>query len=399
MRVRFLFFLSLLGFTLACRDDEQSATAPDPSPALATAASALVFSQVSAGVSHTCGVTSDNRLFCWGDGVLGDGATSTTTRLVPVPVGGTLRFRQVSAGGNTCAITTDNRAYCWGYNNLGQLGDGTTSTRLTPVPVTGGHLFRTIQTGGGHTCAVRASDDRAFCWGSNRYGQLGIGNNTGPEGTFDAHSSKPVAVVGGLTFGHVSPGDNHTCGVTTDNRAFCWGLNQNGAVGDSSTSAFRVRPTRVAGKRQYRQIDAGRDFSCAVTVGNRAFCWGSGARGQLGNGLAKNARYPRAVAGGLSFDRVSTGDLHACAETTGNRAYCWGWSWSYGTLGAGTLNNSLTPVAVVGGLFFAQVTAGDQHTCAKTSAGRAYCWGGPGEMLGTGGYASSSVPVPVAGPM
>jgi len=403
MRIHLLLSLSLLGLTLACQEDAESPTAPDLRPALATTASTLVFAQVSAGVSHTCGVTTDNRVYCWGYGVLGDGATSTTTRRVPVAVGGALRFRQVSAGGpNTCAISTDNRAYCWGYNDFGAIGDGTTTTRLTPAPVIGGHLFRTVQTGGGHTCAVTASDDRAFCWGYNAYGQLGIGNNTGPEGTstFDFHSTKPVAVTGGLTFRQVNPGDYHTCGVTTDNRAFCWGRNLNGAVGDSSTSALRVRPTRVAGGRQYRQIDAGLDFSCAVTTGNRAFCWGSGAFGQLGNGVAKNVRYPRAVSGGLSIARVSTGQLHACATTTGNRANCWGYAWSYGTLGDGTLNrSSLTPVAVAGGLFFDQVTAGDQHTCAKTSTGKAYCWGGPGDELGTGGFESSSVPVAVVGPM
>jgi hypothetical protein len=56
-------------------------------------------------------------------------------------------------------------------------------------------------------------------------------------------------------------------------------------------------------------------------------------------------------------------------------------------------------VAVAGGLFFDQVTAGDQHTCAKTSTGKAYCWGGPGDELGTGGFESSSVPVAVVGPM
>ena len=69
-------------------------------------------------------------------GELGDG--TTTKRLVPVPIGGTLRFRQVGAGGgNTCAVTTDNRAYCWGDNVLGMVGDGTTTSRLIPTPVAG----------------------------------------------------------------------------------------------------------------------------------------------------------------------------------------------------------------------------------------------------------------------
>ena len=77
MRIRFLFSLSLLGFTIACREDAESPTAPDISPALATTASTLVFTQVSAGRDHTCDVTSDSRLYCWGliSGAVGDGTT------------------------------------------------------------------------------------------------------------------------------------------------------------------------------------------------------------------------------------------------------------------------------------------------------------------------------------
>jgi alpha-tubulin suppressor-like RCC1 family protein len=405
MRTHLLLSLSLLGLTLACREDAESPTAPDPSPALATTASALVFAQLSAGNAHTCGVTSDNRLYCWGanlDGELGDG--TTTKRLVPVPVGGTLRFRQVSAGGqNTCGVTTDNRAYCWGFNLLGTVGDGTTTgPRLTPVPVTGGHLFRRVEVGRYHVCAVTSSGDRAFCWGDNRSGQLGIGNNTGPETiSSGGFSSKPVAVSGTLTFRHVAAGAAHTCGVTTDNRVFCWGSNRYGAVGDSSTALLRLRPVRVAGTRQYRQVDAGPEYTCAVTLGSRAFCWGQGLYGRLGNGEApKNSRYPRPVSGGLSFDRVSTGDVHACAETTGNRAYCWGNN-SGGELGDGTTTDRLTPRAVVGGLFFSQVSAGGEHTCGRTSVGRAYCWGYGGTgALGTGTTdIVNPTPVPVAGPM
>jgi alpha-tubulin suppressor-like RCC1 family protein len=94
MRRHFLLSLSLLGLTLACREEAESPTEPASSPALATTAASLVFAQVSAGSVHTCGVTSDNRLFCWGDntgGQLGDGTMAN--RFAPVPVGGALRFR------------------------------------------------------------------------------------------------------------------------------------------------------------------------------------------------------------------------------------------------------------------------------------------------------------------
>jgi alpha-tubulin suppressor-like RCC1 family protein len=401
MRKCLLLSLGVLGLTLACREDGDSPTAPDPSPALATTAATLVFTQLSAGNAHTCGVTSDNRLYCWGanlDGELGDG--TTTMRLVPVPIGGALRFRQVSAGGFiTCGITTADRAYCWGSNFLGAVGDGTTTgPRLTPVPVAGNHLFRRVEAGPEFACAVTLSD-RALCWGRNTTGELGIGNNTGPEATPVAHSSRPVPVAGSLSFRHVAPGTQHACGVTTDNHIFCWGSNRRGAVGDSSTALVRLRPTRVVGTRLYREVDAGRDYACAVSLASRAFCWGDGTQGQLGNGGSMNARYPRPVAGGLSFSHVSAGDVHVCGETTGNRAYCWGQN-AAGDLGDGTTTDRLTPVAVVGGLFFSQVSAGGEHTCGKTTEGRAYCWGfGTTGALGNGqAEFETPVPQPVAGP-
>ena len=144
------------------------------------------------------------------------------------------------------------------------------------MAVTGGHLFRTVQVGLVHACAVRASDDRAFCWGNDLYGQLGIGNNTGI-------SIKPLAVTGSLTFRHVVTRTFHTCGVTTDNRAFCWGLNRYGAVGDSSTSWLRLKRSRVTGPG-IPSGGRGARYTCAVTIGNRAFCWGAGTLGQLGAG-------------------------------------------------------------------------------------------------------------------
>jgi alpha-tubulin suppressor-like RCC1 family protein len=91
------------------------------------------------GFFHTCGETTQNRAYCWGDnssGQLGDG--TTTRRLTPVAVAGGLFFSQVSAGAATCGRTPAAVAYCWGYNGEGAVGDGTTTTRLRPVPVAGG---------------------------------------------------------------------------------------------------------------------------------------------------------------------------------------------------------------------------------------------------------------------
>lgn len=405
--------LALSAFALGCRDDAASPTESAPlTPAEnPSAAVALGLWQVSSGAEHTCGVTTNNLAYCWGYnefGQLGEGTNTgpepcsgavgpfpCSTR--PVLVAGGHRFRQVSAGSfHTCGVTTEFRLYCWGSNDDGALGDGTTTQRLTPVAVAGGRQFRQVDVGYSHTCGV-TTDKRAFCWGNNVYGQLGDGTTT--------QRLTPVAVAGGLTFKQVSAGTGHyyfTCGVTTTNRAYCWGRNNYGQLGDSTEAVRRVRPSLVAGGRQYRQVDAGYYHACGVTTDHRAYCWGHGRYGQIGNGQTYLSFWPRAVSGGLSFRRVSAASSHTCGETTTNLAYCWGLN-TYGQLGDGTTTQRLRPVAVIGGARFAQLSAGDFHTCGKTSAAVAYCWGdGFFGQLGNGNSSFGAValtPDRVLGPM
>jgi alpha-tubulin suppressor-like RCC1 family protein len=352
----------------ACREDAESPTAPlVAEPEVASATQALTFRQVSGGAAHSCGVTTDDRAYCWGlgsYGQLGDG--TEMTRAAPVAVAGGLRFRQVSAGGlHTCGVTTDNRAYCWGAN-FGALGDGTTTGRLTPVAVTGGKLFRQVSAGSIHTCGVSYPDDRAWCWGDNGVGELGDGTTTS--------RLAPAPVAGGRQFRNVSAGQEHTCGVTTTDRAFCWGMNEFGQLGDSTDVGARLVPSRVAGGRRFRQVDTGASFTCGVTTSDRAFCWGNGRVGQIGDGKTILRFWPRAVSGMHVFTRVTAGGFHACGVTAENRTYCWGWNLQ-GAVGDGTISMRTTPVAVVGGLRFGQVSGGSTHTCARTTAGAAYCWG------------------------
>lgn len=408
-----LWFAGAVLSGISCRNDDVAGPVDPganavPSSVPAAAAAALAFSQVSASGGsfqpHTCGVTTDNRAYCWGSNHIGQLGVGTNTgpencplpsvsrdacSTRPVAVLGGLRFRQVSAGGtHTCGVTIDYRAYCWGANHASQLGDGTTTGRLAPVAVAGGLKFRRVDGGFLHTCGVSYPDDRAYCWGWNVSAQLGDGTKT--------QRLSPVAVAGGRLFSHVSAGQFHTCGVTTSGVVFCWGRNQEGQLGDSGT-VNRRRPSQVAGTRRFRQVDAGERHTCAVANSSRAFCWGDGQSGQIGNGKRYMSSWPRAVSGGLSFDRVTAGGSHTCGETNTNRAYCWG----FGTaLGDGTSGVALTPVAVAGGLTFSQVSAGGDYTCGKTTAAVAYCWGdNDSGNLGDGTTGERLTPRPVAGPI
>ncbi|MBK6763962.1 MAG: hypothetical protein IPG68_12145 [Micrococcales bacterium] len=118
----------------------------------------------------------------------------------------------------------------------GQLGDGSTTGSPTPIPVDvsgvlSGKEVTTIRAGGGHTCVVAAS--RAYCWGWNAFGQIG-------DGTIAASMPLPTAVdtsgvLDGKNVTAVRVGAYHTCALA-DGEAFCWGENVDGQLGDGTTT-------------------------------------------------------------------------------------------------------------------------------------------------------------------
>src|SRR5437773_11781124 len=71
-------------------------------------------------------------------------------------------------------------------------------------------------------------------------------------------------------------------------------------------------------------IAAGQWHTCGLTTDGAAYCWGRGASGQLGNGSTTDSPNPVAVSGGLTFSALTTGNDHTCGLTTSGAAYCWG---------------------------------------------------------------------------
>ena len=391
----FLAASALLLAALGCREDAESPTEPEAAPGPAVPGNyeeeeqELSFWQVSAGKGHTCGITTSSQAYCWGyngSGALGNGTSDWTdpNNLRPIDVATTLRFRQIDAGDyGTCAVTTDDRVFCW--------GSFYTSSSTLPVQVGGNLRFRQVSASGEHACAIRYDDRRVYCWGWNAYGQLGDGTTTS--------RSTPRPVAGGRRFRQLTGGERHTCGLTTADEIFCWGSNRWGQVGDNSSPWVNVpQPSRIASSLHFSHVGAGTYHTCAVTTDSRAFCWGNGKSGQIGDGKTYLRFTPGAVAGGLLFRRLTGGRYHTCGETTTNRAYCWGSS-SFGALGDRVVgaSTSLKPAPVVGGLYFKQLSAGGLHTCGKTTASVGYCWGYNGwGRLGDGTTTDRASPTKVA---
>jgi alpha-tubulin suppressor-like RCC1 family protein len=226
---------------------------------------------VSPGALHNCGVTLLEDAYCWGAnsnqnaGQLGNGTTTDT--FVPTLVAGSFKFSRIASGNNhTCGLRTDGNAFCWGQNGSGQLGDGTTTARTSPTAVGGGFTFEFIGSGSGFSCALTAQPDgKVYCWG----GISGV-----PQLT-------PITYTGAPAFTSLTVGGAHACALTADATAYCWGMNNFGQLGDSSTTR-RNSPTRVAGDLRFTQISAGFLHTCGLTTNGAVACWGNNRSGELG---------------------------------------------------------------------------------------------------------------------
>ena len=358
---------------------------------------------ISAGGDHTCALLTTGEVFCWGSNVygqLGDGANSSKT----TPVAVNELHSGVAAIGagyvHTCALTTDGAVHCWGGNYVGQLGDGSTLAKSIPTPVTGlGNPVTALAINATHSCAI-ITGGRVQCWGANEHGQLGNGISGNKK------TPTPVQGVGsGITA--ISAGGYHSCALTSQGEVKCWGYNSNAQLGDG-TSVNQQTPVNVSGlDNDVIAISAGESHTCVLRTGGGVRCWGGAppaapvdvaglnsgvtaisagqyhtcaltANGEVKcwghtNGLPS---VPVAIAG-LNGDvkAISAGSSHTCALTTSDGVQCWGDN-DYGQLGDGTASPRTGPVAVSGldrGVI--AISAGQNRTCAVTTSGGVKCWG------------------------
>lgn len=248
------------------------------------------FTDISAGTVFTCATASTGKAYCWGSSrweVLGTGTSALGDRPSPAEVGLPLgvRLTSVSAGNaSACAIGSNRKAYCWGSEaeEPAILGDGPGTTYgSVPVEVRlpPGVVPAEIGVGLQHACLL-GTNGKAYCWGSNEFGQLGTGAG------LDASASAPLEVraPAGVSFTSLSVGSRHTCALSADGQAYCWGDRNSGGLGADPSPGLNRVPGKVGGEWRYRRVAAGHAFTCAVDTNGRIHCWGSDVSGQLGNG-------------------------------------------------------------------------------------------------------------------
>ncbi len=196
----------------------------------------VTFTSVTASSYYSLALGSDGKAYAWGangSGQLGIGTNTGSSVPVAVTMPAGVTFTSVTAGNiHSLALGSDGKTYAWGDNSLGQLGDGTTWYRYVPVAVTmpPGVTFTSV-TGGYQSSVALGSDGKAYGWGANYYGQLGNGSTT--------NSSVPVAVTmpPGVTFTSVSASiGTYSVALGSDGKTYAWGSNGSGQLGNGTTT-------------------------------------------------------------------------------------------------------------------------------------------------------------------
>lgn len=316
--------------------------------------------QLSASWTHICARTDGGSVWCWG----------RNPQLSPVPVN-LSRPMQVeglppvidiaSTALATCALTVEGEVLCFGSAsnlNIDNLPDGGIYGVRT---VDAGMRFEDLTGGGGIMCGLNR-DGGLFCWGSNTTGALGLGFTSTEEGA-------PAQPDGGGPWSFVAPGQQHTCGLDLQRRAWCWGQH---------TPLTSQSAVQLDGGRTFSMLSAGAQHTCGIEAStSRALCWGTNSSSQLGvPPVTTSSATPVPVDGGRAFIGLTTGSGFTCGVTDGGSAYCWGQN-NTGQLGIGTATaaNYAYPTFVSTSRKFIALTSGNAFVCGLDDAQRVWCWG------------------------
>ncbi|MCL2456612.1 MAG: hypothetical protein FWD19_03595, partial [Defluviitaleaceae bacterium] len=269
------------------------------------------------------------------------------------------------------------------------LGDGTTITSYVPVqvmasagvPLSG--ITAIAGSGGGYFSLAQKDDGTVWAWGSNREGQLGVGNAIQSRVPVQVKVSENV-VLTGIT--KIAAGENHTVALRNDRTVWVWGDNQQGQLGLVTAPWVRsLYATQVTGLSNIEAIAAGANHTVVCDGDGNVWTWGRNSHGQLGDGSLNNIRtLPEQIeittSAAIFITDVSAGNNHTIALDSDRNVWAWGNNIN-GQIGDNTTaNQRTTPVRVLGsnGLPFINVTAiaaGGDHNVILRQDGTVWTWG------------------------
>ena len=342
--------------------------------------------RIAAGDKHTCAISLNNSIWCWGDNTysqLGSSTFSGDFSLVPIQVsalpGSRIAKRIVAGMNHTCVLATDGTVWCWGYNGYGSVGV-VGGNQQNPVQVTIGAAATMIAAGGFTTCAVLINDSLK-CWGKGNSGQIGnnatLLSNATPVYTSLVPAS--LSVPGSFTVGHLEIGSAHSCAISVLGAALCWGDVADGRLGITQEPNVLIPTARASLGSTASEVAAGGAHTCALLTSGSVTCFGYNDTGQLGQTPTQPASSnatPTVVALVATATHISAGKQFTCALLSTAVVHCFGDNAS-GQLGSGASLSVRETAGAVSGLTgtVVDVVAGTAHACAVMSTGQVRCWG------------------------
>lgn len=339
---------------------------------------------------------SDPWVRSWGDNSasqLGNG--TTLNQQTPGAVKGIVRadVRELAAGGGNSAnsfavvLLNDGTVISWGGNTNGQLGNGTTTSQNFPAAVAGLSQVSDVAAGVHFAFAVRGG--RVLAWGSNSHGQLGNGT-TVPD--TPVTTTRPVAVQSLSKVKAIAAGCYHAVALREDGTVWTWGSNSYGQLGIGITTDQNT-PKRVQGLEQVMAVSAGCYHSSALTAQGTVKTWGAGGNGRLGNDGTADSYTPVDVRTLTGVTKIIGCGVHNFAFLDDGSVKAWGWN-DAGQLGDGTLTDRTTPIPVPGLHHPTSLACGWKHSVAALADQSVLVWGdNSAGQLGDGSTTTSLTPV------
>jgi alpha-tubulin suppressor-like RCC1 family protein len=304
------------------------------------------FCNITAAWYNTNAIDFNGQVWSWGSNSIGGlGNNSTINESTPVSIYGRKKtFCSITTNKNKgdnyiISLEYTGQMWSWGSNSVGGLGNNSTINESTPVSIHGNKkTFCAIGNGDQHTIAIEYTG-QMWSWGYNNTGQLG-NNSTNNELT-------PVSIYGNKkTFCKINGGDFHTIGVDYTGQVWSWGNNNTGGLGNNSTNN-ELTPVSIHGnKKTFCKINGGNSYTIGIDYKGQIWGWGYNNEGQLGNNSTTNESTPVSIHGNKkTFCAISVGIYHTIAIDYIYQVWGWGYN-NYGQLGNNQTTSEITPVKI-----------------------------------------------------